>query len=239
MATVIETPPQPKQDFGCCLGKGCLILVVFILLLAVFFVVGGYIGTRRAFTSTTPRELPVVATSPEEQQAVRQRWDDFQNAVQNRETPPAVPQSDANAQPSATPVATTSANPTIQFSANDINQLISANRKARGKAFVSIANDVGQVEVSIPLDKLGYGGRFLNANFEVRSSPDGDPGNIQITTKSLTGAQVPGRILNFLLGFKTVRGYADSYINQYRSEYQISKFKIEGGSVMLEAGRAP
>ena len=36
--------PPPKQRRTGCLGKGCLMLVIFLILLAVAFFVGGYVG---------------------------------------------------------------------------------------------------------------------------------------------------------------------------------------------------
>ena len=80
MADAVQLPPQPREGLGCCLGKGCLILAVFFAFLATVFVVGGLLGLR-TFTSTEPRQLPPVETSEEKQQAVLQRWDNFENAV--------------------------------------------------------------------------------------------------------------------------------------------------------------
>jgi hypothetical protein len=235
MANVAPTTPQPNPGLGSCLGKGCVILVVFVLLLAIAVVIGTYFGLRH----TKPRQLPTVETSQGEQQSVLQRWDEFQSFVQHREAP--VLGSTGTPEP-VTPAETSSAtpapaNPTIEFTANDINQLISANKKARGKAFVSIAGGVGHVAVSIPLDKVGFPGRYLNGDFEVRSSPDGDPARVQVTTSSLSGVPVPDRALNALLGLGTLRGYLDTYVSHYSTEYQIAKLRIVGDRVVLEANR--
>jgi cytoskeletal protein RodZ len=237
MATVLQPPPpSPKQGLGCCLGKGCLILVFFFAFLALVFVVGGFLGLR-TFTSTEPRELPQVATSEEQQQAVLQRWDSFENAVHERRatTETTAPSPQAESAPASTEAST---NPTIELTAGDINQLISANRHARGKAVVSIENDVGHVAVSIPISKkVGFSGRYLNADFEVRAAPNGDLNQIQISASSQRGVKVPARLLNALLGAKSVHGWVDPYINQYRREYEVSSFKIMDNKVVLEASR--
>lgn len=235
MNQVQEVPPQPKSGLGCCLGKGCFILVVFLFLLAITFVVGGYFGVKRAFTSTEPRELPEVQTSVQEQQEVLQRWENFENEMRASETPSLPPERSASPESSDVAPSPAPAGPTIEFTANDINQMIAANRKSRGKAFVSIAGDVGHVQVSIPISEIGFSGRYLNADFDIRSSPDGDPRKIQITTRVPSGAQVPERVFNRLLGLGTVRGYADRYINQYAGEYEVSKLTIADGRVILEA----
>ena len=237
MATVIEQPPQPKSGLGCCLGKGCLILVFLCLFLAVALVCGAYFGLQ-TFTSTKPRELPQVETSEEQQQEVLQRWDNFENAVHEYRANSGI--ADVNPQPQNTPApspqTTTvpnepAAKPRIELTAGDINQMISANRHSRGKAFVSIADGIGHVSVSIPTPrKARLGERYLNADFEVRSAPNGDVSGIRI---SLQGA----RWLSSLLGGRSIRGWVDPYINQYRGEYDVNSFKIVGDRVVLEAGR--
>ena len=55
--------PPPKQRKSGCLGKGCMMIVVFLILLAVAFFVGGYVGVRYVVTSEQPKEIPQVETS--------------------------------------------------------------------------------------------------------------------------------------------------------------------------------
>ena len=61
MTSWIEPPPK-RKGMGC-FGKGCLLIVVFLVLLVVAFVIGFYVGTK-------PREIPQVQTSEDEQNAV-------------------------------------------------------------------------------------------------------------------------------------------------------------------------
>ena len=149
MATVIEQPPpQPKSGLGCCLGKGCLILVCLFVFLILALVCGAYFGLQ-TFTSTEPRQLPQVETSEEKQQEVLQRWDNFENAVHEYRANSGT--AEVNPQPqTATVPNEPAAKPRIELTAGDINQMISANRHSRGRAFVSIADGVGHVAVSIP-----------------------------------------------------------------------------------------
>jgi hypothetical protein len=233
MADVIQPPPQPKEGLGCCLGKGCLIFVIFLVFLATVFVVGGFLGLR-TFTSTAPRELPQIATTEEQQQAVLQRWENFENAVRERRAAPEPGESSTQTTTPNQPPA----NPTIEMTGDDINQIIASNRHARGRAFVSIADGVGHVAVSLPISKkTGFKGRYLNADFEVRSAPNGDLSGIDIAVRSARGVQVPGRLLGMLLGTKSLRSWTDGYINQYRGDYDVSSFKIIGNKVVIEAGR--
>jgi Na+-transporting methylmalonyl-CoA/oxaloacetate decarboxylase gamma subunit len=219
--------PPPKQRKTGCLGKGCMMVVVFLVLLAVAFFVGGYVGVRYVVTSTTPKEIPQIETTEAEQAVVQQRWDEFKAAP--RSAP--VETTTTTAPTEVTPPPPPSSN-RIELSATDINQLISASRKLRGKAFVSIDNNVARVQVSVPLEKAGFRGRFLNGELQVRSAPDRNPRNVEITEVSLGG--VSEKILNSLLGFRSLRSYAD----QYATEYEITSFAIEDNKVVIENGRA-
>jgi hypothetical protein len=214
--------PPPKQRRTGCLGKGCLTIVIFFVLLAVAFFVGGYVGVRYVVTAKAPKEIPQVETSEAEQAAVKNRWEEFK----------VVPHP-APSDPSATTTETAApAGNRIELTAADVNQLIAGSKKLRGKAFVSIENNVARVQVSIPLEKVGFRGRFLNGELQVRSAPDRNPRNIEITEVSLGG--VSEKVLNSLLGFRSLRSYADEYAN----EYDIRTFVIEDNKVIIENGKA-
>lgn len=215
-----EPPPKQRKGIGC-FGKGCLILIVSLLALAAVFFGVGYVSVRYAVTASAPRELPTVVTSETEERAVRQRWENFKSASRDR----AAATEAVDAAQARTP-------PRIEFSASDINQLIAANRNSRGKAFVSIENNVGHVQVSIPLEKVGFSGRYLNGDFDVTASPDGDPWRIHVTKTSLSGVDVPEKMLNLLLGARSLR----SYMDQYAGEYDVSKVYIIDNKAVLETG---
>ena len=215
-----EPPPKQRNGIGC-FGKGCLILIVSLLVLAAVFCGVGYVSVRYAVTASAPRELPTVVTSETEERTVRQRWESFKSASRDR----AAATEAVDAAQARTP-------PRIEFSASDINQLIAANRNSRGKAFVSIENNVGHVQVSIPLEKVGFSGRYLNGDFDVTASPDGDPWRIHVTKTSLSGVDVPEKMLNLLLGARSLRSYMDQYVG----EYDVSKIYIIDNKAVLETG---
>lgn len=224
MTSWIEPPPK-RKGMGC-FGKGCLLIIVFLVLLVVAFVIGFYTGTK-------PKEIPQVQTTEDEQNAVRVRWDDFEAGTQTEQViapipapSPASEETPSEAAPSPVP---TPPNPNrIELTASDINALISRGRRTRGKAFVSIDNDVARVQMTIPLEKLGFRGRSLNAEFAVRPSPDHSPRNLQITKLSMSG--VPDAVLNTLLGTHSVQGYVD----EFASAHGITSFTIENNKVILE-----
>jgi hypothetical protein len=218
--------PPPKQKGMGCLGKGCLLFVIFVILLAVAFFIGGYAGVRYVVTSTTPREIPQIETSEADQRAVENRWEEF---TTSRNMTSATLSQDSPVE-GATPAPTANR---IELTASDINQLIAGSRNLRGKAYVSIENNVARVQVSVPLEKVGFRGRFLNGEFQARSAPDGNPRNLEVTEVSLGG--VSEKVLNALLGFRSLRSYAD----QYATEYDITRLAIENNTVVIEHGGRP
>lgn len=225
MQTWIEPPPKTRRTG--CLGKGCMMLVVFLILLGVAFFIGGYVGVRYVVTSDQPKQIPEVETSEADQVAVKQRWEEFKTGPKTVALEAANTPADGT---TTTEVAPTPSSNRIELSATDINQLIAGSRKLRGKAFVSIENNVARVQVSVPLEKAGFRGRFLNGELQVRSAPDRNPRNIEITEVSVGG--VSDKILNSLLGFKSLRSYAD----EYATEYDIKSFAIEDNKVVIENG---
>ena len=227
MQTWIEPPPKTRRTG--CLGKGCMILVIFLILLGVAFFIGGYVGVRYVVTSDQAKQIPEVETSEADQAAVKQRWEDFKAGPKTAPVEAATTPADGATPGEVAPTPTPSSN-RIELSATDINQLIAGSRKLRGKAFVSIENNVARVQVSVPLEKAGFRGRFLNGELQVRSAPDRNPRNIEITEVSVGG--VSDKILNSLLGFKSLRSYAD----EYATEYDIRSFAIEDNKVVIENG---
>jgi hypothetical protein len=217
--------PPPKQKGMGCLGKGCLLLVIFIVLLAAAFFIGGYVGVRYVVTSTEPREIPQIEISEPEQREVHNRWEAFKSSQAPAETVTQEPPADgAPPAPSGN---------RIELTASDINQLIAGSRKLRGKAYVSIENNVARVQVSVPLEKVGFRGRFLNGEFQARAAADGNPRDLEVTEVSLGG--VSEKVLNALLGFRSLRSYTD----QYASEYDVRSLTIQNNVVIIEKGARP
>jgi len=204
-----------------------MMIVVFLILLAVAFFVGGYVGVRYVVTSEQPKEIPQVETSDADQAAAKQRWEEFKSGPR---TPPVEAANPPTEGTTTTEVAPPPSSNRIELSASDINQLIAGSNKLRGKAFVSIENNIARVQVSVPLEKVGFRGRFLNGELQVRPAPDGNPRNVEITEVSMGG--VSDKILNSLLGFRSLRSYAD----EYATEYDIKSFAIQDNKVILENG---
>jgi hypothetical protein len=204
MSTWIEPPPQQK-GMGC-FAKGCLTVLTLIVLLLLALIFGTYAGFRYVLTATEPKQITEVAVSPTEAQSLKQRWDDFETARDNNR--PA----------------------RVEFSAHEINQLISTHDDLRGKAFVSIEDNVFRLIVSAPLRNLGFRGRYINGEIALQPPPHGDPRGIEIKKITLSGVDVSERVLNFISGRHSLR----SYIDQYSSEDEVTKVQIVGDKVILE-----
>jgi hypothetical protein len=209
MTSWIEPPPRQRRTG--CLGKGCLLIICVFVLLIAAFCIGMYAGLRYFVTSSTPREIPQVQVSETEEKAVRARWVEFETAGKSKQST------------------------RIELTADDINQLIAGSRKMRGKAFVSVENNVARVQVSIPLEKVGFRGRFLNGEFTVRPAADRNPRNLEVTQVSLTGGAASEAVLKALLGTRSVR----SYVEEYADEYSVTMFTIEDNKVIIETSSGP
>src|SRR3954466_8295130 len=145
---------EPPRDKGVgCIGKGCLLGLGLLLFLTVAFVAGSYFAVhhlRDKYSSPEPVELPEATTEADfiptapapagpagtattatpAAVSAQKRWKSFEKADERHE------------------------NANIILTAGDINSLLSSGKNTRGKAFVSIDNNVARVKVSIPLDKV-------------------------------------------------------------------------------------
>src|SRR3982750_1666233 len=141
--TWIEPPPRPQPGLGC-FAKGCLVTIVVLILLLVTFVVGGYFTFRHVRnTYLAPNPIPIAVTpaSPEEVQTLKQQWKDFERVASRNESLPAAERQPAH----------------LEYTATQINQLISSEQKASGHVSVAISNGVMHVTFSIPTDALKKG----------------------------------------------------------------------------------
>ncbi len=227
-------PPPPRAGTGC-LGIGCLAFIGFFLFLAVAFVGGAFWAlhhVRQNYSSTEPLVLPEFSENsvalpapsptpalpngnaaplpalPVPVEPVERRWKAFEKAARRHEKA------------------------RIELSANEINALLAGSRNTRGKAFVTVANGVGHVQVSIPLKNIIFmGGRYLNGEASVRSAADGDPTRAEIFDLKIGDQSVPAEFLDRrLFGWSTIR----SMIGQWLDDNDVAVFRIEGERVIGE-----
>jgi hypothetical protein len=202
-------PPPPQRSMGC-FGRGCLILLAFILLLAAAFAGGTFLAVRYLRTSyfvTSPAELPASTATEQERETARAKWYDFKRAARAH---------------TATK---------IEMTADELNALIASEPDLRGKAFVSIEGNSARLQVSIPLSftKL-LRGRYMNAECTVQSDPDGDPADAHITSVVVNGKPVGEDALDYRgpYGFR-------HYVQDWSDQVGLKTFEIKDGRLILES----
>ncbi len=206
-AAWIEPPPQ-RHGLGCFL-KGCLILVVFVILLGLAFVAGYYFAQKHEYFSTHHEPLPTSRATIDEEEAVRARWDGFQKSVEAHESA------------------------LIELSADDLNALIASETKLRGNAYVTIDGSTAHLQISIPLGKgRWFRGRYVNAQCSVQSGPSGKPGDVRITSIVVNGQPVGQEVLEWRYGrMPSFRSYVANWITQA----SLKTLEISDGKVILES----
>jgi len=202
-------PPPAQRGIGC-FAKGCLILIVFFILLALSFVAGTYYAARflrTEYFSAEHERLPISKTTVEEEHAVRARWDAFEKAARHHE--PA----------------------RIELTADDLNALIASEPRLHGDAFVTIQDNTAHLQVSIPVGRSWWlRGNYINAQCTVQSAPTGKPEEARITSIVVNGRAVGEEFLSWQYGAWSFKRYVDNWTG----ETNLKTFEIVDGKVILE-----
>ena len=204
----IEPPPN-QRGLGC-FAKGCLILLVFGILLCLSFIAGTYYASRfvRAdYLSGAHERLPISQASVDEEQAIRGRWDAFEKAARAH-------------QPAR-----------IELTADDINALIASDSQLRGDAYVTIDGNTAQLKVSIPIVRNWWvKGHYINASCSIQSASSGKPEDARITSIIVNGRPVGEEFLSWQYGAWSFKRYVD----KWTGETNLKTFEIADGKVILE-----
>ena len=221
MNTWIEPPPPQQKGMGC-FAKGCLILLVFALVLILACCAGLYWGYRDHSAvlrgayflakthalSNSPRPVPQYNAPEQEIQAVKERWQDFEHAVRER-------------QPAE-----------IELTADNINGLIAANRHARGKAFASIEGDRLHLQTSVPLNEfLGQHGYYLSGDIIVQSDAAGSLSSSRVGGITVNGQPVPPDLLDWKYRSRSLR----DYLAEYSPIQDLGTIQIRDSKVILRS----
>jgi hypothetical protein len=214
-----------------CFGKGCLLLLVFGILLVIVGVGGTFWSVRNVYLSDKPALAPKTAPptetgavtpgetsapAPSERSAeVRERLDTMKKAAR------------ANEQTG------------VELTAADINALIAANRKSRGMASVGINDTALQAQFSIPLQRLdvpfrnalGLGDRYLNATVTIVAPPGTNASSVQLSEVTLNGHSISAGLLDWQL--PGVGRSLRTYVIKYANQYGVTDGEIRDGKVIL------
>ena len=188
----IEPPPQ-QRGLGC-FAKGCLILVVFVILLALAFVAGTYFAARYLRTeyfSAHHDRLPNSQATTDEEEAARVRWDAFEKSARANQAA------------------------RIELSADDLNALIASEPKLHGNAFVTIEDNAAHLQLSMPLGRSRWLiGRYINAQCSVQSAPSAKPEDARITSIIVNGRPVGEEFLSWQYGSWSFKRYVSDWTGE-------------------------
>ena len=220
MNTWVEAPPR-RKGLGC-FARGCLILLIFAVVLAIAGFAGLYWGLHRNSAlfygsywlaktrslAEAPTPVPVFNPSDQQIQLVQERWQDFEQKTRAGQAAE------------------------IELSADDINALIATGEYARGKVFVSIDGNQLRLQASVPIGGfLGRPGYYFNGEviieLEGAQSLD-DPRFRRIT---INAQQVPTDFLRWKYRYRQLR----EYLADQGNAYEIGTIEIRDGKVILHS----
>jgi hypothetical protein len=219
MNTWVEAPP--RKGFGC-LGRGCLILLVFGIVLVIACFSGMYWGLHRHSAlfygnywlakthsiAEAPTSVPEFNGSDQQIQRVRDRWQDFEQKTRAGQAAE------------------------IELSADDINALIATTEELRGKIYVSIEGTQLRLQTSLPIGEfLGRPGHFFNGDVLIELEGTELPDNPRFSRLSINGEQVPTDLLDWKYRSRHLR----EYLADQRNAYDIGTIEIRDGKVIVHS----
>jgi hypothetical protein len=216
----VDAPPR-RRGLGC-FGRGCLILVVFAVVLAIACIAGMYWGfqrhsaifhglywlTKAKAIAQTSVPVPEFTASDVQIQSVHERCEDFEQK--------------ARAGQSAE----------LELTPDDINTLIATKQETRGKIFVSIDGDRLRCQASVPLGELmGRSGYYFNGDIAVELKNAESLENLQLNRIIVNGEPVPRDLLNWKYRSKRLR----DYVADYRNDSGVGTIEIRDGKLILRS----
>lgn len=205
-----------------CFARGCLILLIFAIVLAIACFAGMSWGLHRHSAlfygsywlaktrsiAEAPIPVPESTSSDQRIQTVRERWQDFEQKTR-----------------AGQPVE-------IELSADDINALIAASQDIRGKVFASIERNHLHLQTSVPIGGLfGKPGYYFNGDVTIELNGPQSLENPAFSRITVNGEQVPTDFLNWKYRSRRLREYL---LDQWNA-YDLGTIEIRDGKVILRA----
>jgi hypothetical protein len=182
MSVTTTPPPAPPKKKGLgCLGCGCLVLAIIVVLLVGL--VGGacYLAYQKAvsLTTMTPTDVPTFNAPDDAYNATVQKLRAFGHDVENHQTS------------------------TLTLSADEINTLIARNPNALGpkvRLFVTLTNDEARLQGSLPTEALSQGylkDRYFSFDgaFGLGFNPDAKNINLDLHRFEISDQTTPANML--------------------------------------------
>jgi len=219
MNTWVEAPP--RKGLGC-FGRGCLILLVFLIVLVIACFAGVYWGLHRHSAlfygnywlaktrsiAEAPTAVPEFNASNQQIQLVQERWQDFEQKTRA-------------GQPAE-----------IELSADDINALIATSDDVRGKVFASIDGDQLRLQASLPIGGvLGRPGYYFNGDVIIELKGAQSLDSPRLSRITINGEQVPTDFLNWKYRFRELR----EYLAEQGNAYDVGAIEVREGKLILRS----
>jgi hypothetical protein len=216
----VDAPPSRKRSG--CFARGCLILVVFAVVLGIACFAGMYWGlhrhsaifhglywlTKAQAIGQTPVPIPQFTASDTQIQSVHERCEDFEQKARAGQAAE------------------------LELTPDDINTLIAANQDARGKVFVSIDGVRLRCQASVPLGEfIGRSGYYFNGDIAVELENAESVENPQLNRIIVNGEPVPSDLLNWKYRSKRLR----DYLVEYRNDSGVGTIAIRDGKLILRS----
>jgi hypothetical protein len=220
MNTWVEAPPR-RKGLGC-FARGCLILLIFAIVLAIACFAGMYWGLHRHSAlfygsywlaktrSIAEAPAPVREFSASDQQIerVRERWQDFEEKTRAGQAAE------------------------IELSADDINALVATTEDVRGKLFASIDGNQLHLQTSVPIGGfLGRPGYYFNGDVIIELNGAQSLDSPEFSRITINGQQVPTDFLTWKYRSRQLR----EYLADQRNAYDIGTIEIRDGKVILRS----
>jgi hypothetical protein len=216
----VDAPP-PRKGLGC-FARGCLVLVVFAVVLGIACFAGMYWGlhrhsaifhglywlTKAQAIGQTPVAIPQFTASDAQIQSVHERCEDFEQRARA-------------GQPAE-----------LELTADDINTLVATNQDLRGKVFVSINGERLRCQASVPLGEfIGRSGYYFNGDIAVDLKGVESMENPQLKGITVNAEPVPTDLLNWKYRSKRLR----DYLADYRNESGVGTIEVRDGKLILRS----
>lgn len=213
--------PPPRQPMGC-FAKGCLILAVFAVVLAIACAAGIYWGFHRYSAvgrsiywltkvhaiSNEPAPIPSHEASAEKIENAVERWRDFETAARSgREAE-------------------------IELTSDDLNDLISSDPDTRGQIFASIDQNRVRLQTSVSVGEVaGRSNYYLVADVTIQSDGEQSVVRPYLSSVTINNRQLPADLLEWTYRSRRLR----DYLTEHESPWNAMTFEIRDGKVILRA----
>jgi hypothetical protein len=210
-------PQQPQRPKHGCFFYGCITVIVLLVLIAI----AGFLAVRwglnklqqyvNEYTETVPVAFPKSPLTDEDRQKLYDRWKAFTDAVESGDKAE-----------------------TIELTADEINALIERDPEMRGRFHVTIDGSKIGGAISIPLDALGFRGRFLNGSATATVSLVGGRLAVYLDQVTVKEKPVPEHFMTELRKQNIAKDFTNNPDNARKIE-KLESIEVKDGKLIVKS----